>query len=265
MRAKYFLNAFSISILCLCILNCMSQVNEDSVLFSKSEKWSVKQNKGLFGLSKPEFGNFVTINMSRSNSPVIKKKTKYNTSIDFNITGAGFNIDESKFLSIEKNKAYQLKLVTGADTIEAVFSISSISKEKKQTFLGKMISKNDKQENEILSYDRDISGVIENARDGVVWEFFIENFHSAARETVGNFKPYSSISGGYLKNNNDSFYILRSSSPANMILVNKSGEYYGAVKYIEKPLNIWIRNDIKDSFQKITATLFAIIISIKDL
>ena len=50
------------------------QVNPDSVLLAHSEKWKVKLNKGLFGLSKPDFGNFTTLEVSKTSSPVIKKK-----------------------------------------------------------------------------------------------------------------------------------------------------------------------------------------------
>lgn len=253
MKPKYFLHGFSIVIFCFFFLTGICQVNEDSILFARSEKWSVKQNKGLFGLSKPEFGNFTTIDVGKINSPVIKKKTKAGTTLDYDISRAGVHIDQSKFLIIEKTKAYKLRLATDADTTEAVFSISSISKEKRQTFLSKMLSKNNEGKDMTLSYDRDVQGIIiKTGIDSMQWEFFIENFTSA-------------ISGGYLKNDRDSLCILYSSFPTDLILVNERGEHIAALKYKQKPLYTWIRNDIGDSYRKAIAALFAVIIGIKDL
>jgi hypothetical protein len=219
----------------------------------------VKQNKGLFGLSKPEFGNYKTVTIGRSNSSVIKKKTKDSTQMSWEVSSAGIDIDDSKFLTVEKNKEYQLKLATVTDTIEAVFSISSVAKEKKQTFLGKMLSKNDEGKDITLSYDRDISGIIKTGSDAPQWEFFIEHFSSGSRITANNFIPSASITS-----DQDSLYFLYPDS-MDIILVNKRGHYYGALKYKQKPLSIWIRNDIENSYQKVIAALFAVIISIKDL
>ncbi len=266
MKPKYFLNGFSIVIFCFFFLTGICQVNEDSILFARSEKWTVKQNKGLFGLSKPEFGNFTTIDVGKINSPVIKKKTKDGTALDYDISSAGVHIEQSKFLIIEKTKSYKLQLATNTDTTEAAFSISSISKEKRQTFMSKMLSKNNEGKDMTLSYDRDVQGIIiKTGIDSMQWEFFIENFTSASRATGGNYNSEVSISGGYLKNDRDSLCILYSSSPTDLILVNARGEHVAALKYKQKPLSIWIRNDIENSYQKAIAALFAVIIGIKDV
>ncbi|MEO8764269.1 MAG: hypothetical protein ABI416_08275, partial [Ginsengibacter sp.] len=125
------------------------QINQDSAMLAHSEKWKVKQNKGLFGLAKPDFGTFTTIEIAKANSPVIKKKTKDSSYYDAAISGEGTDLDFGKFLTIEKTKLYKLSLVTSPDTIVARFAISSVSHEKKQTLLGKMLSKNDEGKNEV--------------------------------------------------------------------------------------------------------------------
>src|SRR6266487_4719671 len=127
--------SYCISLWCLC------QSNEDSILLAHSERWKVQQHKGLFGLSKPEFGADRTLEAIRFDSSVIKKKTKESSSIDIESSSEETDIDHSKFLTVKKTKFYRLLLGSNTDTTEAVFSISSVSKEKKQTFLGKIISK----------------------------------------------------------------------------------------------------------------------------
>jgi len=164
-------------------------------MVANSEKWSVKQNKGLFGLSKPEFGNFTTLDVVRINSPVIKKKTKDSSYFGLESTRSGFGIGQSKFLTIEKTKAYKLRLATDADTTEAIFSIASVSKEKRKTLLGRMLSRNDEGKDMTLSYDRDVPGIIKTGIDSTQWEFFIENFTSGSRATGGSYYAAVSISG----------------------------------------------------------------------
>ena len=152
----------------------------------------------MFGLSKPEFGNFTTLDVVKINSPVIKKKTKDSSALDYEISGEGADIDQSKFLTIEKTKAYKLRLATDADTTEAVFSISSVSKEKRQTLLGKMLGRNDEGKDRLLSYTRDVPGIIKTGIDSVQWEFFIENFTTNGSEaTGGRFYAAPSISAGF--------------------------------------------------------------------
>jgi len=241
-------------------------VNEDSVLLANSEKWKVQQHKGLLGLSKPDFGSFTTIGVGRFDSTVTKKKTKDGKNIDVEISSEGTDIDQSKFLTIEKTKFYKLQLAANADTIEAVFSISSVSREKRQTFLGKVLSKNDEGKDVVLNYNRDVSGIIKAGTDSSHWKFFIDNFTSGGRQTEGNSRPVASISHGYLKNEKDSLYMQGYSSfSADLILVNTKDEHLAALEFKQKPLNIWIRNDIENSYQKAVAVLFAVILAIRDI
>ena len=209
-----------IATFCFFYLPVFCQVNEDSVMAAKSEKWQVKQHKGLFGLSKPDFGSFATLGVTRFDSTVTKKKTKDSSYTDAEISGEGIDIDLSKFMTIEKRKFYKLQLATNADTIEAVFSISSVSIEKRQTFLGKMLSKNDEGKDMLLSYNRNVKGIIKTGIDSMQWEFLIENFTSGSRVIGGNSSAAASISDGYLKNDNDSLYMqIYSSFSADLILI----------------------------------------------
>jgi hypothetical protein len=250
---------------CSFCLSVVCQVNVDSVMVAKSEKLQIQQHKGLFGLSKPDFGSFTTLDVTRFDSAVTKKKTKDSSYFGFEISNEGTDIDLSKFMTIEKTKFYRLQLATNADTMEAVFSISSVSKEKRQTLLGKMLSKHDKGK-DVFSYNRDVAGIIKTGIDSMQWKFLIENFTSGSRVTGGNSFAAASISDGYLKNDNDSLYMqIYSSFSADLILVNIKGEHIAALEFKQKPLHTWIRNDIGDAYRKAIAALFAVVISIKDL
>ena len=256
---------FVLGALCLHSFHCFCQRDEDSVLLANSEKWSVRQHKGLFGLSKPEFGAFTTLEVARFDSAVTKKRARDGSVLEADFSSEGTDIDHSKFLTITKTKFYRLMVGANPDQVESVFAISSVSKEKKQTFLGKMLSKNDEGKDVVLSYNRDVSGIIKSENDDPQWEFFIDDFTSGGRQTATNYRPAASISSGYIKSEHDSLDMqLHSSFSADLVLVNKKGEHVAAIEYKQKPLNAWIRKDIDNSHRKAIAALFAVIFAIKD-
>ena len=266
MKNNFILTGLNLIVFLFCYQPCFCQVNEDSVLLANTEKWNVKPNKGLFGLAKPDFGPYKTLEVKKLDSANIKKKTKGESysSVEFSRKGTDFNI--GKKLTIEKTKYYTLSLGTAANTAEAVFAISSVSYEKRQTFLGKMLSKNDDRKDAVLDYKRNVSGTIKTGIDSLAWEFYIENFRSGGRQTASQFSPSASISDLYLKNKQDSLYIENNSSFLSVIVViNQKGEHLAVLDIKQTHPVIWIRNDIEQVYQQSIAALFAVIISIKDL
>ena len=57
---------------------------------------------------------------------------------------------------------------------------------------------------------------------------------------------------------------LYSSFDADMVLLNTNEEHLAALKFKQKPLYIWIRHELKNSYRRALAALFAVIIGIKD-
>lgn len=110
----------------------------DSALEANSEKWKVKANSGLFGITKPEFGPYTTLLAEKLDSPVIRTKSKEGSSSDVSISRAGWDWDISKYKTFTKKKFYHMVLGKETDTIELQFYIHTISLEKQQTFLGKI-------------------------------------------------------------------------------------------------------------------------------
>src|SRR4051794_13645421 len=180
-----------IILLCFLCQHIFCQQNEDSILLARSEQWKVKQNKGMFGLAKPQFGPYTTTDIAKAGAQTTKKKTKEGSDISADISGEGVDFDQSKFLSILKTKNYKIQLATLTDTTNAVFAISSVSKEKRQTLFGKMISKNDEGKDEVLSYTRDVAGVITTSADEKPWIFCIDNYTSGSRTTAESLLPYA--------------------------------------------------------------------------
>ena len=128
-----------------------------------------------------------------------------------------------------------------------------------------MISKNDEDKDVELDYNRNVQGIIKTGNDSVGWIFFIENFTSGGRQTEYGFPGSASISGGYMKNNKDSFYMrIYSSFSADIVLIDKQGKDVGALAFKQKHPEIWIPNNIDSSYQHAIAIFFAVIISIKD-
>ena len=258
------INFLIFTIFCLCNTSLFGQGNQDSVMLAHSDKWSVKQNRGLFGLAKPDFGDFITLDISRTNSPVVRKKNKDSSNYGVQFSSDGNDVDFAKFITVEKSKIYKLSLGTTSDTIEALFTIASVSHEKKQTFLGKMLSKNDEGKDQVLDYNRDVPGTITTRNDTLHWSFFIRNFRSGGRQTSYS-TPSASFSDGYLMNDRDSMYMqIYSSFSADLVLVNQKEEHLAALAFKQKHPEIWIRKDIERSYQQAIAALFAVIISIKD-
>ena len=254
MKKNYLFSLSVVFFQVVCCFNSFSQANQGDVLLANSDKWKVQQKKGLFGLSKPVFGDYTTLDIIKLDSGHMKKKTKDSSYISFETSDhGGSDLDQMKFLTIKKNKVYKLLLASKSDTTKAIFSIASESKEKTQTFLGKILSKKDEDKGETLSYNRDVPGVIITGDNDMQWQFFIGNFS-------GNY-----ISSGYLKNEKDSFNMRTFSSlDADLILVDSHGVYLAALKFHVKPFYTWIRHDLNPASRNAIAALFAVVIGIKD-
>ena len=261
---------FSLLIIIACFIcgwqTAFGQTNQDSLLLVGSERWHVDQNKGVFGLAKPQFGPYNTVNVGKHEAPVLKNKTTDGKEMDYAITGEGASLDIDKLKTIEKVKFYKLTLAAGADTTAALFSITSISNEKHPSFISKMLDNKNEKQVVVLRYNRDVSGKIITNADSMQWTFFIDNYSSGGRQTAASSAPNTSMSGGYLKNSADSIYIqIYASFDTDLILVNAAGEHVASLKYRYKPAYVWIRKDLKPSYQQALAALFAVIIAIRDL
>jgi hypothetical protein len=242
-----------------------SQAQADTSLQTPGEIWNIKAKKKLFGLAKPEFGPYSTIAVYQLDSAVHRKKTKDPEGASFSLSGSE-GVDITKLQTIEKQKYFKLLLAISSDTIEVVFAIASISKERKQTVGGILLSKNGTSSNATLSYNRDVSGTIKvHANDTAVWKFFIDDFTSGSRETEEWGMPHASIAAVYLKKGNDSSYTKLPMGSLVVDLYRSENEKIGTLAYTGKKATVWVRKDIDSAQQHAVAALFAAIISIRDL
>lgn len=239
----------------------LSQANNDS-LFSKTETWAVKQNKGLFGLAKPSFGSYTTVDISKIDSAGFKRKRKDSSYESIDISDEGFDVDYSKIMVIEKTKFYEIILADGTDTMKAGFAVETTTHEKKQTYLGKVISKDDEGKDEVLDKNRNIAGEVVLDNYNYRWRFFIKDLFNFQTQVSFTFLPVPILSGGVLKNEIDSFDIQNSS--AGIIDVEANNESLATLSFRKKHPEMRIRNDINKPLQQAIATVFAVIIAIKN-
>ncbi|NNV55370.1 hypothetical protein [Limnovirga soli] len=263
---KLYLSAILIMFCCSTTSHLIAQSNQDSLLQAKSEKWTVKMHQGMTGMAKPVFGPYTTLDIDKADSAVIRSRSKDAPYFGMELSDKGGDFDISRVKTVTKRKYYILSLADATDTISATFAIASESHEKKETFFGKMISKNNDNQNEVLDYNRNISGILSTNIDTASWHFFIGNFTSGGRQTAAAIMPMASISDGYLMQSNDSIYMqMFSSFSAQIVLIDKNGENLAAISYQKQKPDIWIRNDIDKNRRQAIALLFAVILGIRNM
>ena len=252
-----------IFIACIILLNIFvvktfSQSLEDSVMIANCEKWNVVYKKGMLTLSQPGSAQAFTMNLSKLDSGKIKQKRKDSADIEFSGSD-GF--DQSKYMTIKKSRVYKLQAGTDENSTAALFVVTNESKQKKQTFLGKVMSKNDEGKDEVLSSKSAIYGTIKRNNLATVWKFSLENL--SANDMGNGELPFIILSPpqGFLTSEKDSLFLERASFKADAVLVNADGHHVGAVKFRKKPFLIWVQKDMDNSLQDAVAVLFGVMIA----
>ena len=254
----------------------------DTALEAHSERWKVKLHRGMFGMGKPEFGPYATIDLNKLDSPVLRKKTKEGSFMGASYDlGQGWDWDFSKYETVEKRKAYNMLVASESDTAELLFSIYRISHEKNLTFFGELMSKDDDGKNATLGYKTNISGIISPGNDSLPWRFFIED--SFGRRESATFANVTRITRFFLITPDDSLFtepILSTvglpgskfswETQAGVLVKSGKGESLAAVKFgtpgdLSNPFYAWIRNDLEKSRQLAIASVFALLISARSI
>lgn len=237
-----------------------SQSFEDSVMIANCEKWNIAYKNGMLTLSHPGSAQVFTMNLSKLDSGKIKQKRKDSSYVEFSGSG-GF--DQSKYMTIKKSRVYKLQMGTDENSTAALFVVTNESNEIRQTFLGKMISKNHEEENEVLSSESTIYGTIKRNNLATTWKFSLKNL---AANSLGNSElPFGIFSApqGFLTSEKDSLFLERASFKADAVLVNAEGHHVGAVKFRKKPFTIWVQKDMENSLQDAVAVFFGVMIAKK--
>ena len=261
MKKKFSIKLFYLLLLCFPFAKVACQSIEDSIMIANSEKWNVKYNQGTFKLSQPGSDQTFTMNLIKLDSGKLKQKKRDSAEIEFSGSD-GF--DHSKFMTIKKNRVYKLQAGTDENSTEALFAVANKSNQKRQTFLGKVLSKNDEGKNEVLSDTTTIYGTIKRNNAATVWNFTITNLPKNNLPT-DNF-PFiiPSPPQGFLKSEKDSLFFERASFKADAVLVDAQGGHIGAVKFIKRPFTIWVRKNIDNSLQDAIGVLFGVMIGMRE-
>jgi hypothetical protein len=136
------------------------------------------------------------MNLTKLDSGTIKHKKKDSSDVEFS-GSEGF--DHFKYMTIKKSKLYTLQLGNDENATTALISVSSESNEKRQTFLGKMLSKNDEGKNEVVNYTRNVSGIIKRYNSASLWKFNLDNLTGIKNTDELPFLITSPVTG-FLKN-----------------------------------------------------------------
>jgi hypothetical protein len=251
----------------------------DSVLEASSERWKVKLHRGMFGMAKPEFGPYNTIDLKKLDSPVLRKRTKEGSYTGASFSSEGWDWDFSKYETVEKRKAYSITITGEADTAELLFSIYRISNEKNLTFFGELMSKDDEGKNQTLAYKTNVSGIGATSYDSLPWRFFMEDSFGRKEEaaTFGTTR----FTRGYIITRDDSLF----TEPILSQIGSREGKFFfewqtgvfingsndkhiAALKFgtpgdLSNPFYTWIRNDIDRTQQHAIASVFALLIAAK--
>jgi hypothetical protein len=167
-------------------------------------------------------------------------------------------------MTIKKSRLYKLQAGTDENSTDGLFAVADEAKQKRQTFLGKVLSKNDEGKNEVLSDTTTISGTIKRNNAATVWTFSLDNLSS---NNMGNLQlPFITLPPpqGFLKSEKDSLFLERPSFKADAVLININGDHIGAVKFKKRPFTIWVRKDIDNSLQDAIAVLFGVMIGMRE-
>ncbi|MEO6844996.1 MAG: hypothetical protein ABI184_07480 [Ginsengibacter sp.] len=281
MKNKSFLFYVLTAVFFFCNSVAFSQKNKDksldSTLEANSEKWKVKEHKRIGATAKPEFGFYTTLVAEKLDSPVIKKKTKDSSGASIGYSDAGWDI--SKNVTVEKKKFYRMVLGRQEDTTEIQFYIHTVSAEKRQTVLGKILSNNNEGKDGILKYQKNIEGFIFNFSGSTRSRFFMDDYVSATQTTSDNPGQGNPITGGYILTKTDSLFtepVIESfgNSKSQFFMQWQKGIYMKDMKGTHvallqfgggQPFYIWIRRDLDAYSQDAIAAFFAVIIGVKDL
>jgi len=253
----------------------------DTVLEAHSERWKIKLHRGMFGMAKPEFGPFSTIDLNKVDSPVLRKKKKEGSSMEASYSsGEGWDWDFSKYQTVEKRKAYNMLVGWGSDTAELLFSIDQVSHEKNLTFFGELMSKDDEGKNRILGYKTNVSGVGITSSDSLPWRFFIQDSFGTKEDVAPGVPRSTSF---FLITQTDSLFtepILSTiglpgskfswERQTGVLVKTAKGEKLAALKFgtpgdLSNVSYAWIRNDLQKSQQHAIASVLALLISAKSV
>lgn len=228
----------------------------------------MKLHRGMSGLAKPEFGPYTAMDLKKLDSPVLRKRTKEGSYAEASYSSEGRDWDFSKYETVEKRKAYSMIVTGGSETAELLFSIYRVSNEKKLSFFGELVSKNDEGKNQTLAYKTTISGIGATSYDSLPWRFFVEESFSRKEEVPSGTTRFTR---GYIIIQSDSLFtepILNHVGSRDSkfffewqtgVFVNSANDKHIAALVFGTPGDIlyaWIRNDFAQSHQHAIQFLF---------
>ena len=232
-------------------------IDYDSVLRANSEPWPVNKNQKVMGFWSPDFGSYKTLAAEKLDTAVIKKRTKVGTDSYLDFAGSSVFFDQFKTVDYSKTKFCTLLLGTNTGSMRALFAISTERREAHRTIAGQLFGGSDEvgSNSQLLYYNRNVMGTI--ATDSIVWDFLVERYGTDGI-----------IGGGYMVHDTKE-YLLEYRHHAwldrDIILKGASGEIFASLVITSYQTSLFIRKDLDATTQNAIATLYAIIMSVKNI
>lgn len=230
--------------------------------YKNGEHYKVIMNKSINGLAKPEFGPWKTLEIGRTHTPVSRHRQKEGSDLSLSDEEGHFDLDHSKVVRIHKEKGWQMTMFKPGDTVTASFGVFSESREKKQTLLGKLLSKDDEDKDQVLSYYRDIEGSI--IASGEEFVFHVNHLASGIRFSGNNVSQAASFSSGDLSHGGDTLHTEPGGGNVDIVLRNQNGIALAGLKFQQKPLEIWVADNVDKNKQGAICAFFNIILALRD-
>lgn len=221
----------------------------------QSEPMVVTKNSNLLGFGMPSFGPYTTISAGRLDTPVIRTKKVLGTESSVGVSSGVLSFDQFKNIDQTKRKLCYLQLLSGSDTLDAVYSVINRTLGQRRTFLSDLLSKDDENNTPSSVSYRNLAGMIRI--DTMEWEFQISAYDNSG-----------SIGGGFLQNEQNNFQ-LSFNQPRGLqreiLTTNQNGEHVASLmlRSSDPELRIW--NTLDPSTARALAALYAVIMSARNV
>lgn len=233
------------------------------LLKQNSEPWNVSKKSNPLGFGMPSFGPYTTVLAEKMDSAVLRTETKIGkeTSIgtrDNFGAGSGNSLlvfNQYKIVDRSKTKFGELRLTNGTDTTRSVFAVGILQREARKTVLGHLFGDQGESSGSTIAYNRDIVGTI--TTDTLAWEFNINGYDQS-----GIFRS------GYLALGQEEYlleYKQGTGFKREAILKTGSGEYVANLDFSFSDTILRIRKKLDPMTEKAIATLYAVLLSVKNV
>jgi hypothetical protein len=218
--------------------------------------WEVDRKSNQAGFGTPSFGPYTTLDAGKLDTAEIRNKVKKRGDTEIGFSTDGLIFDQFQTIDFTRITFCFLLLESGKDTIRSNYYIRNHKSGTSRTFLSELLSGDDEYSPpESMFRHRSISGSIQT--DTITWAFSLQNLQNNG-----------SLSGGYLTHSDTYFRLkinLRGTKRAAVIVTTQDGAYLASLSYNPSGAQMRMLKDIDNNTGNAIATLYAVLLSTKNV